>query len=212
MTRRTRPAILSARGCALGAALARGRDLCGRALILVLLLACCAGGCARARAKTASDTPPLDMPPPPPRIIEPTATDLPALVPLPVSQEPARRAPSRTTQPPRPGAPKPETPKPEAPAELQRPAEEAPRQTVLQTTPAGKEGEVERTIRAMLDRATADLNRIDYRRLNADAQTQYNTAKRFATQAEDALRVKNLVYARNLADKAATLAAQLAGR
>ena len=48
--------------------------------------------------------------------------------------------------------------------------------------------------------------------LNADAQTQYDTAKRFIRQAEDALRAKNLVFAKNLADKAAALAAQLAGR
>ena len=56
------------------------------------------------------------------------------------------------------------------------------------------------------------LNRIDYRALNADARTQYDTAKRFVTQAEEALRAKNLVFARNLADKAAALAAQLAGK
>ena len=57
-----------------------------------------------------------------------------------------------------------------------------------------------------------DLNRIDVRGLNADARTQYNTAKRFVTQAEDAMRAKNLVFARTVADKAAALAAQLGGK
>ena len=71
---------------------------------------------------------------------------------------------------------------------------------------------MERGIRSALQRATADLNRIDYRTLNADARTQYDTAKRFVRQAGDAMRTKNLVFAKNLADKAATLAAQLAGR
>ena len=61
-------------------------------------------------------------------------------------------------------------------------------------------------------RATADLNRIDYRALNAEARVQYDTAKRFISQAQEALRAKNLVFARSLADKAAALAAQLAGK
>jgi hypothetical protein len=71
---------------------------------------------------------------------------------------------------------------------------------------------VERGIRASLTRATADLNRIDYRVLNADARTQYDTAKRFVRQANEAMRSKNLLFAKSLADKAAALAAQLAGR
>jgi len=39
---------------------------------------------------------------------------------------------------------------------------------------------------------------------------QYDTAKRFIQQAEDALKAKNFVFAEQLADKAATLAAALA--
>ena len=58
-------------------------------------------------------------------------------------------------------------------------------------------------------RAGGDLNRIDYRALNADARTQYDTAKRFIQQAEEAIRAKNLPFAKNLADKAAVLATQL---
>jgi hypothetical protein len=80
----------------------------------------------------------------------------------------------------------------------------------LQTTPAQQEGEVERRIRALIIQALTDLNRIDYSSLNADARTQYDSAKRFAGQAEEALRAKNLLFANNLADKAATLATQLA--
>ena len=118
-----------------------------------------------------------------------------------------RRRPSAEPQ-------KPEPPKPEpAPVEPPKPAEEPPKpQTTLQTTPAGAEGEVERSIRTTLARAAADLTRVDYRVLNADARTQYDTAKRFIQQAEEAIRAKNLVFAKNLADKAAALAAQLAGR
>ena len=60
--------------------------------------------------------------------------------------------------------------------------------------------------------ATAELSRIDYRALNPDARTQYDTAKRFIRQADDAIRSKNLVFAKSFADKAATIAAQLGGR
>jgi hypothetical protein len=61
-------------------------------------------------------------------------------------------------------------------------------------------------------RASAGLSRIDYRALNANARSQYDTAKRFIQQAEDAIRMQNLPFAKNLADKAATLAVQLGGQ
>jgi hypothetical protein len=64
----------------------------------------------------------------------------------------------------------------------------------------------------MLARANTNLGRVDYAHLSADARTQYDQAKRFVSQAQDELRKKNLVYAENLADKANTLAGQLAGR
>ncbi len=175
-------------------------------LSVVVLLLPLVSGCARAHAKTAPDAPPLEMPEPPPRNVEPKATDVLAPAPPVEAPEPAPIAPLR----PRPALPRPEP----APSGPPRPVEEParPPATTLQTTPTGAEGEVERTIRTVLARATADLNRIDYRALNADARTQYDTAKRFVSQAQDALREKNLVFARNLADKAASLAAQLAGR
>jgi len=85
-------------------------------------------------------------------------------------------------------------------------------QTTLQTTPATAEGDVERAIRSALQRATADLNRVDYRALNADARNQYDTAKRWVQLADENIRTKNLVFAKSIAEKAATIAAQLAGR
>ena len=98
-----------------------------------------------------------------------------------------------------------------ADTEPPKPAEEPPKPPP-QTAPVGRESEEEQRVRAQLMHATTDLNRIDYRALNADARTQYDTAKRFVTQAEEALRAKNLVFARSVADKAAALAAQLAGK
>jgi outer membrane biosynthesis protein TonB len=185
---------------------------CLSALPLILIVS----GCAHAQAKTTPDMPALEVPAPPPRDAEPNETEAPQ--PVPLVAEPARNTPSRprpvTREPVKPDPPKVEPPKPEPPpVEPPKPVEELPKAPpTLQTTPATAEGEMERGIRASLVRATADLNRIDYRALNADARTQYDTAKRFARQADDAMRMKNLVFAKNLADKAATLAAQLAGR
>ena len=188
---------------------------CLPTLLLCCLPALLAAGCTHAQAKTTPDMPALAMPAPPPRDVEPTEVETPA--PVSLATEPARNAPAR----PRPAAPpartepKPEPPKPEPPPPVDPPkAAEEPIKppTTLQTTPATAEGEVERSIRASLQRASGDLNRVDYRALNADARTQYDQAKRFVSQADDAMRTKNLLFAKNLAEKAATIAAQLAGR
>lgn len=161
------------------------------AFLLLCLPALFAAGCAHAAAKTTPDTPGLDMPAPPPRDVEPAEVETPA--PVPLVTEPARNTPvrPRPTPPPR-SEPKPDLPKPEpapAPAvEPPKPADEPVKPpTTLQTTPATAEGELERGVRASLQRATADLNRVDYRALNADARTQYDTAKRFMRQADDAI-------------------------
>jgi histone H3/H4 len=70
----------------------------------------------------------------------------------------------------------------------------------------------ERSVREMLTRASRDLSRVNYTRLSADGRAQYEQSKRFSAQAEDALRERNLVFAATLADKAATLAAELLAR
>jgi outer membrane biosynthesis protein TonB len=186
-----------------------------KTLLPLVFVSILASGCMRTAAKTAPDAP-LDMPAPPPREMEPSETETPA--PVPLVTEPARNTPPRPRPVPRePPArvepPKPEPPKVEPPIEVPKPVEEPPKSpSTLQTTPATAEGEVERAIRASLLRANADLNRIDYRVLNADAKTQYDTAKRFIRQADEAMRAKNLVFAKTVADKAVVIAAQLGGR
>ena len=98
----------------------------------------------------------------------------------------------------------------ETPQPMPLPEEPAKPPALLQTTPPNTEGDLERGIRASLTRAQTDLNRIDTARLNADARGQYETAKTFIRQAEQAVRAKNLLFAKIVADKAAALAAQLA--
>ncbi len=191
---------------------------------VVVLFALLSSGCAKAHAKTVPDAP-LDMPQPPPRDVEPAEVEAPP--PVPLIAEPARTLPPAARprpapprEPARPEPPKAEGAKPEAPKpdgatpEPKPPGEEAPPHppTTLQTTLPTAEGEMERGVRATLTRATNELNRIDYRGLNTDARTQYDTAKRFIRQADDAVKAKNLVLAKYLADKAVAIAAQLGGR
>jgi hypothetical protein len=193
-----------------------------RSTCYAALIALAVTGCSHAHAKTSPQGPALEVPPPPPRDVEPIDTEAPAPVPLP--QEPARTAPARPRQTPqreqpRPAEPRTEPPKAEPtpvtpPVEPPKPEEgpKPPPTTTLQTMPTNAEGEAERVIRTTLQRATNDLNRVDYRALNSDARNQYDTAKRMMRQADEAIRAKNLVFAKNLADKSAALAAQLAGR
>jgi hypothetical protein len=180
----------------------------------LLLLVMAVPGCMRVRASTVPSGPPLDVPPPPPRIVLPVDVPVEAEVPPPEPGPPPEE-PRRQPAPARPRAAGPveppktaEEPPPAAPV----PPAPPPATTTLQTTPAAEQGEVERAIRATMARASAGLNRIDYRALNANARTQYDTAKRFIQQAEDAIRMQNLPFAKNLADKAATLAVQLGGQ
>ena len=61
-------------------------------------------------------------------------------------------------------------------------------------------------------RAQRDLQRVNYAALDADGRAQYDTARRFMEQAEEALKGGNLAFAGKLADKAATMGAVLVGR
>ena len=187
-------------------------------LAQVVCLVLLGGACARPKAKTIVEGPPLEIPAPPPRDIEANESEPPEPVPLPT--EPARSTPPRVRPtPPTPApheadVPRPEGRKPEPATEAEAPKIEDPPKppTTLQTTTAEAQEEVERSIRVTLARAQSDLGRIDYTRLNRDARTQYDTAKSLIAQAERAIKAKNLVFAKSLADKAAALAVQLGGK
>ena len=55
-------------------------------------------------------------------------------------------------------------------------------------------------------RRPRDLERVVYQSLDADGRAQYDTARRFMQQADEALKARNVVFAGKLADKAATMA------
>ena len=169
--------------------------------------------CAGAHAHTYPEGPSLDVPPPPSPITTPFESDPepPAVQPSPTA---ADALSTRRAAPPKP-APTPKIEKPDKteplPAAPAKPAADAvPPAVSLQTT--AKVGELEQKIRALLARATRDLDKIDVRTLSTDGRAQYDEARRFGEQAEAALKVKNLAFAEQLADKAATLASLLAKR
>jgi hypothetical protein len=185
--------------------------------LLLISFGAMTAGCFHASAKTVGASPPLEMPPPPARVVE-TVEAPPPPPPLPLVEEPARqpvRPPPARLPAPRvveaPPPPKPEPPKVEPPADPPKVADDAPKPPTLQTTPPGTDGDVERRIREVISRANASLKRVNVRALNAEARTQFDTAKRFIEQAEAALKKRNLEFAAKLADKAKDLAAQLAG-
>ena len=185
----------------------------------VVSVAMAAAGCSRLSARSVPEPPPpLDVPAPPPRVVETADAEPPnpgTLVDAPVSGAPSSRRP-----PPRVEAPKPETKKPES-APPPAPVTEVPPQvaptepasaTTLQTTPPDKEPALEQEIRTKLKRAMSDLDKVDYGNLPNNAKQQYDLAKGSARQAEEAIRAKNLVFAQQLADRAAIIAAQLLSR
>jgi hypothetical protein len=169
-------------------------------------------GCAALRANPQPTNVLLDTPLPPPRVITPIESEPigPILPPVEAPATPPVETPARRPAP-RPAAPRAEKvdPAPASPVvSVPAPAEEPP--PALQTT--ANAGETEQRIRTLLTSAARDLSRIDYRTLSVNAQAQYDIAKRFREQSEEALKAKNLVFAEQLADKAAALAGQLLKR
>ena len=81
----------------------------------------------------------------------------------------------------------------------------------LRTTSSAADAAAERQVRDLLAKASRDLNRIDYRKLSNEGRSQYDQVKRFSDQATEAIKERNFVFATTLAEKAATLAAQLGG-
>jgi hypothetical protein len=146
----------------------------------------------------------LQVPEPPPRVLAPVEEAVvatPAPAEAPPAAAPPRTAP-RTTE---------TRPQPAPPAAAPPPAAGAsPSETrELRAARGSPNAATERGVRDLLARAARDLNRIDYRRLGAAGKETYDQSRRFSQQAQQALKERNVVFAATLADKAATLAAEL---
>jgi hypothetical protein len=171
------------------------------------MLAFVVGGCARPQVRTQPEMPPLEVPPAPPRSVVPPPPEEPP----PPAQEP--ETPARKPTRPRPAPARTEgttRTDPQPPAAQPPPAPPVPT-GALQTTPPASQAEAVKNIRDLLAKAQRDLGRVPYAGLNADGKAQYDTARRFIGQAEQALKDQNLVFGLTLADKAATLARSLVG-
>ena len=194
------------------AALVHNRRVKHLASAAALLLAAVGMGCATAHAGSAAAGPALDAPAPPPHEVQvPAAADDPPAADAPAvpTESPAvkpQRPPARSN-PAKPAKPEAVTAPPAAQPAVPPPAEVP---LPLQTTT--RVAEAEKRVRALLDQATANLGRTDYRALSAESKTEYDTARRFVRQAAEALKAENVSYAEQLAGKAATIAARLAPR
>ena len=203
-----------------------GDDVRERLWVMAAILVLSAGasaGCAKARAQSQPELPPLAAPLPPARVLPPLAggpIEGASTPPAPrVDRQPEaprhRQDQSRAAETPRP-EPKPaDAPKTEIPGDAQRQPDEAPPgepAPVLQLAPAAESHASEGTIRNQLTRASKDLSRVDYVALSADAKAQYDTAKRFMVLADQAIKDRNLMFAQTLADKAAAIAGVLSSR
>ena len=131
----------------------------------------------------------------------------------PVSEMPAASKPSAPQRNSRPPAskdatkpdPKPETP----PTEPVTPPPAQPTTPPLRMPQPGDANAAARQITDTIERTRRTLNGIHYQSLTPERRKAYEDAKLFATQAEDALKASNLVFAKELADKAERLAKEI---
>ena len=175
------------------------------------LLAQLTGCSARVKADSVPDGPPLAVPIAPAHeiVIEqlaeaPPPDPPPAPEPTPPVSRPTTAKPAAARPEPRAEAPPPA--QPPAPAVTASPPAEAP---AVRATPAAVSAAEERKVVALLQKAAGDLKRVYYQKLTKEGQAQYDQSKRFSTEAEQAIKERNFVYALTLAEKAATLAAEL---
>ncbi len=171
-------------------------------VIGLLLTGALAMGCAaHAEPLASTGTPTLNAPEPPVRYVLPateqqtlpqTAEEPPASTTAPVTSKPSVR---------------PQSPRPAPPPAVDPPVPTpTPAPAILSTAAAN--ADFERRVEEQLRTAQNNLRQVS-RPLGRDAQAQFDAAEGFIRQAKAALKVKNVVYAGQLADKAATMAALL---
>jgi hypothetical protein len=185
--------------------------------IVVAALTLPAAACASAQARTPIEPVSLEVPVVPPRVVE---TVVIAPPPLPAVEEPAQAPappPATRTRPPNRDAnrgdarpdPKPE-PEPEPEPSVTPVAPPVP---PLRTgTPSASTDETRRQIVDIVQRARGLLEGMDTRPMSADRLANYESAKDSILRAEAALKLSNLVLAKQLAEKAENIARQLSGR
>lgn len=203
----------AARHSALGA-LCGPRAVSRRLGYLTALVILC-GACVTTTGEPVVQRPPLDVPPAPPRIITPLPLPEPPPVEIPPEDTETVAKPPAPSKPRPPATNKPEAkpvePPPVEPPPVPAPVPTAPPPT-LSTPPQGDANALTRQIRDSIERTRRALEKIDYGTQSRERKKAYDDAKLFATQAEEAIKETNLVFAKELADKAERLAKELQSR
>jgi hypothetical protein len=185
---------------------------------VVLVGLALSAGCTKKVLAAAPAPVPLAVPSVPPRIVGPVV--VPEERPQPVAEAPAAPAQRPAPRPPRltnrPADPAAET----AVEDPQRARAEGAEPVTAAGTPApllrtrdtANDAEATRKVREVLGRAEQNLAKVNYRGLSANGRKDADTARRFITQAGDALEKRQLTFALSLADKAEALSTSLANR
>jgi len=176
-----------------------------------------ASGCTKKVIAAAPAPVPLAVPSVPPRIVGPVV--VPDERPQPVAEAPAAPVQRPAAKPPRsrPTDPAAETAVEDAQrarAEGAEPAAASPPTPapLLRTRETANDAEAARKIQDVLRRAEQNLAKVNYRGLSSNGRKDADTARRFITQAGEALEKRQLTFAASLADKAEQLSTSLANR
>jgi hypothetical protein len=182
--------------------------------VVLAALSLTAAGCTKKVIAAAPAPVPLAVPSVPPRIVGPVV--VPDERPQPVAEAPAPPVPRPAARPPRNRPPDPaaETPVEDpqrARAEGAEPAT-TPAPPLLRTRETANDAEAARKVQDVLRRAEQNLAKVNYRGLSANGRKDADTARRFITQAGDALEKRQLTFAASLAEKAEQLSTSLINR
>jgi hypothetical protein len=183
------------------------------AAALLVAVSALASGCAKKVVAAAPAPVPLAVPSVPPRIVGPVV--VPDEPPEPVAEVPATPAQRPAPRPSRTASRPAETAEPvEDPRARGEDADAAapPAPPLLRTRETANDAEAAKKVRDVLQRAEQNLARVNYRTLTANGRAQAETARRFITQAGDALEKRQLTFALSLADKAEALSTALVNR
>ena len=179
------------------------------AVVLIGPAALAGTACRTARAAEPIDRPALEVPPPPPRVIIPLPGPN-----VPPRLEPVEELPTATDKSPtkpRANRDKPDPTKQDAKIEpVEPPNQPPPPATPPLRLENPNSAQLSNHVRDTLARARAIIDGIDRKSLTLETRRKaYDQAKLFAEEAEDAIQKNNLVYAKEVAEKAERLASSI---
>ena len=182
------------------------------ALSFHLILAAAAGtGCAKARAASIPQAPPLMVPEPPARVLVPVTDEPLATLPGPdtgLSAPPAIQPPPRQQRRSVPAASESTSPGSTPPAAAAAGAGAPPAEAPRDLRPPQASADYAR-VQGMIDNAARDIKGVERGKLSDSGKETYDLSVRSRIDAETALKERNFLRAAESAEKAARLAAAL---